>query len=736
MVKSLCQRRKKSELCGRFVNGSLYSFETSTFITINTIKRFMKKFYYLVVLMALLCSMMSATAQTTAYGYTMLPSSSQSMIRFTAEEPSSVTRMGTYSNAEPRSGALAKNFLYMMGVDDDFNVWLYRMNTENGESQTIKNLRGNATTPGDMSYDYSTSTMYFIANSEVTDGVSAIGTIDLEEGKMTFINDLAYYCKAVAIDARGQMYVLTNTGYLLKANKSNGESEVIGSTGLRFASWWNFQSMEFDRKANVLYLAAWTSDEKTSLYTINTSTGKATLVGSIGDGSHAIALGIPYEPASGSAPERVTDLTIVPNQNGDLNAELTWTNPVNDYSGNALQGTIDIQIRNKRTDEVTTIMDCQPGATMHHTVEVASLGLYEFTVVASNEAGASLEESVEAWIGHDSPAAVGNATAKLNRDQLLVNDLSWEAPTTGAHGGYIHKASLKYDIVRLNDSQIIAKDLTATNFSDENLLEDLTRYSYQIIAKNVDGIGEIATTNDLVNGPAVECPYVAPFNSWEESGQYWTILDANDDQYPFVWYKDFMNMFGQGENKGYYIYQKNEVFYALDFIISPPIEFQEGHEYKITANVSNDDIAGYREEKFLFYTFSGYDMNGAVPLGNEPFVVKHPGEFRDYSFTFKVEDDGYGNDDEKFPSFIALCCCSHYDMGMLLVNSISIEDITPETVLEGDVNHDGEVNIADVNALLDIVLAGSSDNDRADVNHDGEMNIADVNTLIDIVLSK
>ena len=151
--------------------------------------------------------------------------------------------------------------------------------------------------------------------------------------------------------------------------------------------------------------------------------------------------------------------------------------------------------------------------------------------------------------------------------------------------------------------------------------------------------------------------------------------------------------------------------------------------------MSNDDIAGYREEMFRFYTFSGYDMAGAMPLGNEPFKVKHHGQFRDYSLTFKVYDDGYGTDDEKFVSFIALCCCSQYDMGMLLVNRMSIEDITPETILEGDVNHDGEVNIADVNALLDIVLTGSTDNDRADVNHDGEVNIADVNQLIDIVLS-
>ena len=693
----------------------------------------MKKIFQFALAVALTSTALGASAQQTAFGYTMLPSNTQTMISFTTDEPSAVTSMGGYTKAEPRSGALVGSTLYMMGIDDDFNMWFYRMNTTTGESETIKKL-GEATCPGDLSYDYSTSTMYFIANSEDIDGVSAIGTVNLENGGMTFTSNLPYYCKAIAIDARGQMYALANNGYLLKVNKSTGDAEVIGSAGVTPASWWNFQSMEFDRKSGTLYLALWDSNEKSSLYTIDTTTGEATMVGVIGDGSHVIALGIPYEPSSGSAPQRVTDATIIADEEGALEAQLTWCNPVNDYSGSPLEGTINIEIVNTVTGEKTVLEDCMPGEPMRQAVTVEEAGMYEFTIAAVNTAGASLEQPVEAWIGHDVPAAVTDARATLDRMTLLVNNLSWTAPTTGAHGGYLDQGSLTYEIVRLNDNKVIAKDLTATAFSDTKLLDELTRYSYQINVKNADGAGLSATTNDLVNGTPVKCPYVAPFNSWEESGQFWTVLDANEDGYPFVWYKDFMNMFGQGGDKCFFIYQKNEVFWANDFIISPPIEFQEGHEYKITANVSNDDIAGYREERFRFYTFSGYDMAGATPLGNEAFSVKHPGEFRDYSITFKVEDDGHGTDDEKFASFIALCCCSQYDMGMLLVNSMTIEDLTPAAPLTGDVNGDGEVNIADVNAIIDMILTDAPV-PEADVNADGEVNIADVNAIIDMILN-
>ena len=63
-----------------------------------------------------------------------------------------------------------------------------------------------------------------------------------------------------------------------------------------------------------------------------------------------------------------------------------------------------------------------------------------------------------------------------------------------------------------------------------------------------------------------------------------------------------------------------------------------------------------------------------------------------------------------------------------------VDDLIPET-LSGDVNGDGEVNIADINALIAIILGGNGDTTAGDVNGDGEVNIADVNAVIAIILS-
>ena len=53
-------------------------------------------------------------------------------------------------------------------------------------------------------------------------------------------------------------------------------------------------------------------------------------------------------------------------------------------------------------------------------------------------------------------------------------------------------------------------------------------------------------------------------------------------------------------------------------------------------------------------------------------------------------------------------------------------------IIPGDVNYDNEVNIADVNTLISMILCGNN-NSIGDVNGDGEINIGDVNAIIDII---
>lgn len=71
-------------------------------------------------------------------------------------------------------------------------------------------------------------------------------------------------------------------------------------------------------------------------------------------------------------------------------------------------------------------------------------------------------------------------------------------------------------------------------------------------------------------------------------------------------------------------------------------------------------------------------------------------------------------------------------------STITIEfvkgDIPGPEPVKGDVNGDGEVGIADVNSLIDMILNNIQPKE-GDVNGDGEVGIADVNALIELILN-
>lgn len=69
----------------------------------------------------------------------------------------------------------------------------------------------------------------------------------------------------------------------------------------------------------------------------------------------------------------------------------------------------------------------------------------------------------------------------------------------------------------------------------------------------------------------------------------------------------------------------------------------------------------------------------------------------------------------------------------------SYEYMIPKRALRGDVNLDGEVDVADVNIVVNIILGldqASNYDGRADVDSNGYVDVGDVNELVNIILGK
>ena len=107
----------------------------------------------------------------------------------------------------------------------------------------------------------------------------------------------------------------------------------------------------------------------------------------------------------------------------------------------------------------------------------------------------------------------------------------------------------------------------------------------------------------------------------------------------------------------------------------------------------------------------------------------------------KVNDSGlrvhcfaveYGVDSEGYEEVTLFTFKAYNGMAVYKIGR-NVGGETPQPGVKGDVNCDGEVNIADVNAVIAMILSGKPE-DSGDVNGDGEVNIADVNTVIDLIL--
>ena len=92
----------------------------------------------------------------------------------------------------------------------------------------------------------------------------------------------------------------------------------------------------------------------------------------------------------------------------------------------------------------------------------------------------------------------------------------------------------------------------------------------------------------------------------------------------------------------------------------------------------------------------------------------------------------YGTDDEGNEEVTLYIYKCYNGMAVYKIGK-NVSGEVPEPGVVGDVNGDGDVSIADVNALIDMLLTGNQGK-NGDVNGDGDVSIADVNAVIDIIL--
>lgn len=202
---------------------------------------------------------------------------------------------------------------------------------------------------------------------------------------------------------------------------------------------------------------------------------------------------------------------------------------------------------------------------------------------------------------------------------------------------------------------------------------------------------------------------------------------------------------GQYEGAGNIGYTGNGT--VIDFFgDGDGVDFGEGGWTRIIVNHSSEPswIGDINRSNFSFYldldpdfvyTPEDWEQNLAAILeGHEPIAVVRLQGTGAWSVRKRTAGEFLINVTGKHELFMVYNTPS-FNTGAN-VWDIWFDKHVDQQGVKGDANHDGNVDIADVNAAIDMMLGKTSTDMIVDMNNDGSVDIADVNAMIDLMLGK
>lgn len=448
--------------------------------------------------------------------------------------------------------------------------YFYRLYLDDGtldEDATSIHVNDRSLFATDLAFDSSTGQVYGVFYNDDYTGY-VLGIAHDDTFTRTVVGSFPDRMVALACDQDGQLFGIDNAGDLYRIDKTNASLTLVGATGVVPAA--KQGSAAFGQDG--LYWMACASDGTCHLYLVDTTTGAATDLGHL-DGSEDVAgLYITHDTnVNDGAPARVTGLTAA-FPDGSHTGTVTFRMPEVSYDrqplGNDLSYTVHID------DGQDANGDAMPGAWVTAVpVTTSGDGMKTIRVACSNAEGSGLSRDTALWVGYDVPAAPTNVLLTVDGSQLAT--LSWTAPTTGIHGGYVDTQGLTYRVTDIN-GQTILSDVAANSCTMQLDIKEREAVQYTVAAMNHGHEGEEAASNTVYVGDNTTLPYAQHFDS-DDALASMLVVDANGDGSTWTQNTAQQNVFIM-TSRG-----------ADDWLATPAFALQGGHTYRFAFSARNNN---------------------------------------------------------------------------------------------------------------------------------------------------
>lgn len=518
-------------------------------------------------------------------------------------------------------GAYAEGYLYMIFSDDGMGYIPSGLCQYDILTKTPRIGYAYQTYQcSDMTYDYSTKTMYGIMVKNGGEDVQhQLIKIDLNNGNRTKVADLKDKVAAIACNYFGDLYVMSTRSKLYEMDKQTGDMTLIGETGVE-ATAEQAQSMEFDRETGELYWTGLDINNSTFLNKIDPYTGSVKESIKIKNNALIAALHIPFNIAADEAPAKVENLNVTVN---DKNVTLKWRNPSKTYGGKDLSSPItkiEICCNGKTVKTIEGVTEPDAEQEWVDDIPDGENSKRRYIIYAYNEAGRGEPASCIAMTGEDIPEQVSDLT--------VVNDganvkLTWKAPSKGKNGGMLKAENLRYSVTRYPEGKEF-DGITETEFTD-NTLQAATYCNYQVVCYNGQGQSDAVTTDLLSAGGSIVPPYHADFANSQHVAQ-WKVVNANNDNSTWT--------YNSGEGAfTCYTYGGNV---SDDSLVSVPFALKKDVRYIVKYKIKATDMFGTSEN----FRLSVKNDQKEVTLEElQSFNTGKDGESRSVEFTADADGE-------------------------------------------------------------------------------------------------
>lgn len=415
------------------------------------------------------------------------------------------------------SGAYADGIYYSCSIYTGLEISLISaIDVTTGSTLNSVNKGGDRTAYiMNMSYDVTHEKLYAVTLDETGEGY-LLQMLDRETLELTPVAPLNRNYPAFAATPLG-LYGIGEDGILYAVDHRTGIASPVGNTGFIPV---NSQSATWSPTDQKILWAAF-NDTESHILAVDPVTVAVQKVCTLQNQYEVVGLYCTDSYFLPGAPSACTGLTLHYDTAGALEAVFGFTLPVTTVNGDPL-GSEELQAIVKIDGEEVKVLQGEKGAVLLCPLTFTE-GLHKISVLCRNAEGSGVPAVSTTYSGYDAPAPVSGLTASVTASGVVM--AAWQAPVTGANGGYLDTSALTYKVER--NGQTVAEGLTDT-FYTEQLSPVMNTYVYTVTAFAGDRQGVPANALSFFFGDRCVLPYAESFDDVSSLARY-TVTDANGD---------------------------------------------------------------------------------------------------------------------------------------------------------------------------------------------------------------